>query len=161
MVLMNETINPENVGESRKTHFGAITLFYMNSPEGRKYLVAQNSATQNITFISGAAEEVDAGSLTATAQREVEEELGLAPDTYTLKEIDVRHEFTFGPKKVDRAGDKGSYQVFVAELTDHADEFVHTSELTGVRWLTESEVLEHLTFPDLREVFQNTLQKIV
>jgi len=145
--------------EKEKIFYGAITVFYKKTGEGLLFLIAENTKTGNISFVSGAKEDDDQ-SLEASAQRENIEELGLQPDQYELKKVDVKHEFIFGPNKKERAGHKGSYQVFVSDLTNANFEVSHTAELKNLKWMTEKEVLDSLTFPDVAEVFQKTVDAI-
>ena len=152
-------LNNELHQEKERIYHGAITVFYKRTKEGPLFLIAENTKTGNISFVSGAQENEDQ-SLEASAQRENIEELGLQPDQYELKQIDVKHEFIFGPNKKERAGCKGSYQVFVSDLTNANFEVSHTEELKSLKWMTEKEVLHSLTFPDVAEVFKKTVEAI-
>ncbi len=148
------------MNESKKVFEGAITLFYMDTDRGRQYLVVENAKTGNLTFVSGAKEDEDS-SLKDVALRENREELGIGSTNYELIPTDVRHEFIFGEKKKERAGHRGSYHVFVADMTNaDVTNIAHTDELKSVKWMTEKEVLDILTFPDLKEVFIETIKAI-
>ena len=149
----------EQYQEKEKIFYGAITVFYKTTNEELLFLVAENTKTGNISFVSGAKEDEDQ-SLEESAQRENVEELGLQPDQYELEKVDVRHEFVFGPNKKERAGHKGMYQVFVSDLTNADFEVSHSEELKSLRWMTEKEVLRFLTFPDVAEVFKKTVETI-
>jgi len=155
-----ENPNKEQHQEKEKTFRGAITVFYKKTNEGLLFLIAENTKTGNISFVSGAQEDEDQ-TLEVSAQRENIEELELQPDQYELKKIDVKHEFVFGPNKKERAGHKGSYQVFVSDLTNADFEVSHTEELRSLKWMTEKEVLHSLTFPDVVEVFKKTVDAII
>jgi len=154
-----DKLNIEKNMEQEKIYHGAITIFYKNTNEGLLFLVAENTETGNIFFVSGAQEDEDQ-TLEVSAQRENIEELGLQPNQYELKQTDVKHEFVFGPKKKERSGHKGSYQVFVSDLTNADFKVSRTKELKSLKWMTEKEVLHNLTFPDVKEVFQKTLEVI-
>ncbi len=154
-----ENLNKEQRQEKEKTFYGAITVFYKKTNEGLLFLIAENTKTGNISFVSGTQEDEDQ-LLEVSAQRENIEELGLQPDQYELKKIDVKHEFIFGSNKKERAGHKGSYQVFVSDLTNVNFEVSHTEELKSLKWMTEKEVLHSLTFPDVAEVFKKTVETI-
>ena len=154
-----DELNIEKNMEQEKIYHGAITMFYKKTNKGLLFLVAENTETGNISFVSGAQEDEDQ-TLEISAQRENIEELGLQPDQYELKQIDVKHEFVFGPKKKERAGHEGSYQVFVSDLTNADFKVSHTNELKSVKWMTKEEVLHSLTFPDVKEVFQKTFEVI-
>lgn len=142
--------------EMEKVYQGAIVVFYKDTAGDRQYLVVDNAKTGNKTFVSGAAETVD-GSAIETAQREIEEELGIVSDQYELKATGVTQEFVFGDKKPERAGAKGIYQVFLADVS-HLPEVLHTKELKGVTWLSQSEARDALTFDDLKDVFDQVLE---
>jgi len=151
-------LNLENMNEKEKVYRGAITIFYKRIDGELVFLVAENSKTGNITLISGAEEDIDE-SLESCAQREIEEELGLLPNQYQLKSTNVKHEFVFGSKKPERTGSKGSYQVFLADALK-INEVGHTEELKGIKWMTEKEAIDSLSFPDLKEVFKTAIQEI-
>jgi len=151
--------NKEQHPEKEKTFYGVITVFYKKTNEGLLFLIAENTKTGNISFVSGAQEDEDQ-SLEESAQRENIEELGLQPNQYELKKINISHEFIFGQNKKERAGHKGSYQVFISDLTNADFEVSHTGELKSLKWMTEKEVLDSLTFPDVVEVFKKTVEAI-
>lgn len=154
-----ENSKKEQHQEKEKIFYGAITVFYKKTNEGLLFLIAENTKTGNISFVSGAQEDDDQ-SLEASAQRENIEELGLHPDQYELKKVDVKHEFVFGPNKKERTGHRGLYQVFVSDLTDTDFEVSHTEELKNLKWMTKKEVLNSLTFPDVAEVFKKVVETI-
>jgi hypothetical protein len=127
-----ENPTKEQCPEKEKIFQGTITVFYKKTKEGLLFLVAENTETGNISFVSGAKEDEDQ-SLEDSAQRENTEELGSNPD---------------------------SYQVFISDLTNADFEVSHTEELKSLNWMTEKEVLHSLTFPDMKEVFEKTVKAI-
>ncbi|MGI5825972.1 MAG: NUDIX domain-containing protein [Patescibacteria group bacterium] len=134
---------------------GAIVIFYKGQGVSRKFLVVENAKTGNVTFVSGA-QESDDKDLLQTAQREVKEELGLdlLPEQFITTE--VYHNFVYSTKKPERQGCRGSNKVFMVDTSD-LPEIGHTAELKKLMWLTEKEVAQKLTFPDLREVFKKVI----
>lgn len=154
-----EILHKEQSPENKKIYYWAITVFYKKLDKELLFLIAQNSQTGNISFVSGAQEDEDQ-TLIKTAQRENIEELGLYPEKYKLKQINVKHDFVFGPKKKERAGHKGQYQVFVSDLSNLNQEITHTKELKSIKWLNKKEVILSLTFPDLKELFKKTVEAI-
>ncbi len=146
--------------QREKIYRGAIVLFYRTAPTGeQQYLVVKNTKTGNLTCLSGAEEEGDQ-SLEQTAQREVQEELGVTPDAYQLTPTAQTHDFFFGPQKAERAGHKGLYTVFVADGSSLGDAVAHTGELKAAEWMTKEQIDQTLTFPDLKEVFLKTVAEI-
>ncbi len=150
---------PEQIKEKEKIFRGALTIIYKNIDGEKLFLVVENSKTGNITFVGGAEEKSDKGILETTAWREIKEELNINPDKYILNYTPVTHDFVFGSKKVSRAGCKGCYQVFTADISN-IPEINHTTELKGLKWMTANEVLSTLTFEDLKEVFKNIIKTI-
>lgn len=138
---------------------GCIGVFYRKNNELLEFLVVENSAKGNITFVSGAKEDEDNSEI-ETMRRETEEELGIKTDNINFRPTGVRHEFIFGPNKKDRDGLSGSYQVFIADVTGVSDQISHTKELKSIKWLNKDEVLQTLSFPDLKEVFLEVLNEI-
>lgn len=131
---------------------GGIAILYRQGASGREFLVVENAKTGNISFVSGSQEDSDT-STEEGMRRELEEELGVSRAAIALQPTGVRHEFVFGPNKPERAGHPGSYQVFLADVTQMSDSIAHTKELRNIRWLRKEEVAETLSFPDLRDVF--------
>jgi len=145
--------------EKEKVFRGAIVIFHKKIDGQTHYLVVENAETHNITFISGGEEEIDDNNLEQTAKREIKEELNLNSDQYVLKPTDIKQEFVYGAKKVERAGYKGSNQVFMAELLD-IETINHTNDLGETKWMTAEQVLSSLTFDDLKEVFRKIIKVI-
>jgi 8-oxo-dGTP pyrophosphatase MutT (NUDIX family) len=135
-----------------KIYFGGIAILYARENGELKFLVVENAETKNITFVSGAKEDIDS-SETDTMNREIVEELGLNTDNIKLEDTGVKQEFVFGPKKKERAGHKGSYTVFLGDVSDISSQISHTKELSGIKWMSKEEVLNRLTFPDLKDIF--------
>lgn len=155
---MND-LHEKNNSAKEKVYFGAITIFYKQTATGPRFLIAQNKGTGITSFVSGAQEDEDQ-SLEETARRENLEELGLDPTSYTLTETDVKHEFVFGPQKKERAGCRGSYHVFVSDLTHSHVEISPTKELNNAQWMTQQEANDALSFPDVKEVFDKSIKAI-
>jgi len=144
--------------EKEKVYHGAIIILHKTVERKQLYAVVENSETGNITFISGAQEEEDS-SIKDTAFREIGEELkGIDVEQIDLVSTGVKHKFEFGAKKKERKGVKGSYEVFTADVSSLGDEIKPTEELKSVKWMTEEEALESLTFPDLKEVFEEVIK---
>jgi 8-oxo-dGTP pyrophosphatase MutT (NUDIX family) len=142
-----------------KIYLGGIALLYTRENGGLKFLVVENAETKNITFVSGAKEDSDS-SETDTMYRELKEELGLNYSDVDLDTTDIKQEFIFGPKKKERAGHKGSYTVFMGDATKISSNISYTKELSGIKWMTKEEVLNRLTFPDLKEIFLKATENL-
>lgn len=148
----------ENDIEKEKVYLGGIEIIYTKENNEIKFLVAENSVTKNISFVSGAKEDTD-NSVSDAMYRELQEELG-SSDDIKLEPTNVKHDFVFGPKKKERAGHKGSYSVFLADVTGNSSNISHTAELSNMKWLTKEEVLKNLTFDDVKEVFLKATQNL-
>ncbi|MEK7203188.1 MAG: NUDIX domain-containing protein, partial [Patescibacteria group bacterium] len=139
----------------KKPTQGIIAIFYKKENNKKLYLVIKNTDTGNITFVAGKKNPADK-SLLETAKREIKEELGLNPNQYQLIPTKQKHEFIFSSKKSERVGQPASYNVYLinaAKLNIN-----HTKELSWIKWLTKSEVLKSLTFPDLKTVFKKSIK---
>ncbi len=156
MISMEKDTN--NFEPTEKTYRGGIAILYRKNGGLLQFLVVQNSGTGNITFVSGAKEESDRSEMDAL-NRELQEELELS-EAVELQQTEVRHEFVFGPKKKDRAGSHGSYQVFLADVSGISDSITHTEELREIKWLSKDEVLDTLSFSDLKEVFIKAIENL-
>lgn len=140
------------------TYLWAITIFVKKDWDTSKFLLVENTKTGNISFVSGAMEPKD-NDLLATARREIKEELNIDPTTYELIPTTVKHEFIFGENKKERAWQAWSYQVFWANW-GNIWAIHHTAELKSAIWLSKEEVLQALTFEDLKEVLEKATQEI-
>lgn len=132
-----------------KIYFGAVIILYQKHGQEKLYIVVENK-TGKITFPAGAQEGQDK-SLFETAQREINEELGLTPEDYVLQPTDISYEFTFGEQKKERAGAKGIYTIFMGMIKPEIS-VKATSELKSIRLMTAVEAIKVLSFDDLREV---------
>ena len=142
-----------------KKYNGAIAILYKRNDGKINFLLNENKKNGNFTLISGAKEEFDK-SLEDTAIREIKEELNLNPTDYILIPTAVKHEFIFGPNKPEREGQKGSYSVFLADVTDYSGKITHKEENRQVVWMIKSEATKKISFDDLREVFKKACEKI-
>ena len=156
---LTQTKTSQKQEYKEKIYEGAITIFYKKMNQELLFLVVKNSKTENISFVSGAKENFDENVI-KSAQRENKEELDLDPEQYTLEKVEVKHEFIFDEKKKERAGKRGSYQVFVSDLTNADFDIKYTEELKSVKWMTEKDVLDSLSFLDLKEVFLNAVKNL-
>ncbi len=136
---------------SAKIYKGAVVVFYQIKTGQPLFLVVQNTKTSNITFVAGAKEDYD-DSLLVTAEREIKEELDFAKDQYQLISTEIKYEFIFGLQKKERAVATGYYQVFLGKFYNQPEIF-YTPELKSVNWLSADQVLENLTFQDLKDIF--------
>ena len=78
---------------------------------------------------------------------------------YKLYPTTITHDFVFDAKKKERAGRRGSYQVFLSDVSD-ISEIAHTNELKSAKWMTKKEVLNSLSFQDLKDVFEKAANEI-
>ncbi len=143
-----------------KVFFGGLVILYRKNNDYLEFLVVENSKTKNITFVGGAKEDND-NSVIDGINREIYEELGLQPTLIKLRLTKTRHEFIFGGKKEERVGHRGSYQVFLADVTIISNSITHTKELRSIKWLKKNEVLDSLSFPDLKDVFLKATKNLV
>lgn len=137
---------------------GVVVIFHKTNGAEPQFLVVENAKTGNVSFVSGAKEDIDT-SLEATAEREIQEELGLIKDQYALTSTPISYEFVFGPQKPERTGAQAEYHVFLASLIDD-NTVPYTQELTSAKWMTASETISALSFPDLRTVFEKIRELI-
>lgn len=153
---MEEIKNNEK--DTKETVYWAITIFCKKDREKVQYLVVKNTETWNISFVSGGKEYKDK-NLLDTARREIKEELNIDPKEYTLIPTSIKHEFVFWEKKKERAGKNGSYQVFWADGSK-LGAIHHTEQLSKTTRMTKEDVLETLTFEDVKEVFERATWEI-
>ena len=152
-----ENINRKDY-ENQDTIHWAIVIFYKKEWDIDKYLVVQNKETGNISFVSWA-KKIQDNNLMETAQREIKEELNINPERYNLIPTTVTQEFVFWPKKKERAWKKAIYHVFWANWSQ-LWLIVTTKELTSAVWMTKQDVLNTLTFDDVKDIFEKATKEI-
>jgi len=148
------------MNSKEKIFLGSIGLIYRKKDGQLEFLVVENTKTKNITFVAGAKEEND-NLLIDTVKREIKEELGWSTEKMKFEPTEVKHEFIFGPNKKERAGHPGSYQVFLIDSTNTENKNSFTEELKNIKWLSKNQVMDALTFPDLKEVFQKATNNLL
>ncbi len=146
--------------EKEQVFLGSIGILYRRISGGLEFLIVENSGTKNISFVSGAKEENDATE-EDTLRREIKEELGLDGGGLEFQATTTRHEFVFGPQKKERAGQQGSYGVFLVDATRVDGPISHTQELRKIQWLDRGQVMNSLSFQDLKEVFEKATKDLV
>ncbi|MBP6945320.1 NUDIX hydrolase [Patescibacteria group bacterium] len=153
-------MNHEQKAEKEPIYKGALIIFYRLEQDNEpRFLVVKNTKTDNITFVGGAKDDTDS-TVEVAAQRETQEELGIKPEEYYLIPTQQKHAFIFGPQKPERAGCRGSYNVYLADGSSFEKNLKHSSDLKSATWMTRAEVEQALTFPDLKEVFLKTIAEI-
>ncbi len=141
--------------ENKKIFKGALIIFYQKVDGKTLFLVVENAKTGNVSFVGGAQEGDE--SMENCAKREIKEELNLDANQYGLKVTDLKHEFVFNKKKVERVGCRGSYQIFLAEFLERG-KIEYTNELKKIEWMGKEKVLNSLTFPELKELFEQVIK---
>lgn len=133
---------------------GVIGIVFQRSNPIR-YVLISNQGTGNITFPGGGKEDGETFSV-QSLEREVKEETGLLPFEYKIIKTPIVHEFVYGPKKNERAGQTARQPVYLVE-TSRVD--LKPEDLDSVidGWYTAEEVIEKLTFLDSKELFQKAI----
>jgi len=134
---------------------GVIILAYKTDP--LRILLIKNKQTGNITPIAGALEKGE--NLKDAAVRELREEVGWTVDPNQFKKTDIKHVFSYGSQKKDRAGDKGENAVLLLNADD-LSEAKETKDAKSARWLTPGEALKRISFEDLKNVITKSIEYI-
>jgi 8-oxo-dGTP pyrophosphatase MutT (NUDIX family) len=127
---------------------GVIGLVYNKST--KKYLLINNKGTKNTTFPAGKKEKNE--TLKQTIARELKEEIGLSPSEYKLVKTPIIHKFVYNSKKVKRNGQATKQIVYLIE-TSKTHLTPEDSEIEIKGWFNKKQVLEKLTFFDLKKLF--------
>ena len=129
---------------------GIIGIVYQKS-NPKRYLLIHNQRTGNISFPAGGRENNETRE--QTLKREIKEETGLLLEDYKIIETDIIYEFIYNEKKTERAGQTARQPVYLIE-TDKIDSVPEDPDAKVLGWFTAEEVLEKLTFSDIRELFR-------
>ena len=122
------------------------------------FVLIHNQGTGNITFPAGGRERGETSGR-QSLEREIREETGLLPSEYKIIETPIIHEFTYGSKKNERAGQKAVQLVYLIE-TEKKDLHPEDSDSKIDGWYTADEVLERLTFSDSKELFKKATRSL-
>lgn len=143
-----------------KTYYGAITIFYKKETINKfLFLINKNLKNGNYSLIGGTKNRTDT-SLKQTAKRENKEELGISPKIYKLISTKVRHKFIFSNNKPQRQGQKGSYLIFLADLSNLIQDIRHKEKLRRIEWVSKKEAINKISFDDLKEVFKQATDSL-
>ncbi len=145
---------------SNKIIRGVSIIFYKDIGGQRLYLTIFNTKTNNVSITSGAEDEEDGGDLFRTANREIKEELNINPDEYILHPTGIINSFIFDKYKTEREGCQAEYYVFYADISSIKREIYQMEEAKYIKWLSESEIINLLTFPNQTQVFLDTIKLI-
>lgn len=136
---------------------GVIAIVYKKK-EPLKFLLIKNIRSGNITFPAGGCKEGEK-FITQTLKRELREETGLLPNNYKIVRTPIVYEFTYNKNKKSRKGSKSMQPIFLIQTikTDLTPVDPDT-EILG--WFIKEEVLQMLSFDDLKPFFIKTLKYI-
>lgn len=111
-------------------------------------------------FVGGAQDEEDK-TLRNTAVREIQEEINLTENSYTLTETPITYEFVHTDPKSNRYKKKGVLHAFIARYNE-SEAINLNPELLQYKWLTKEDVFKYIadSYPYLAEVFQKVIDSI-
>jgi uncharacterized protein YqfB (UPF0267 family) len=124
----------------------------------RSFLITQESSGS--FTIPGGAKDLEDVDLLSALQRELNEELGLLPEEYSVKDLGIQKEYENlykNPQSV-RFGKDTVIHLFA--VTDLKKQPVPGNEIKDVVWLTEEEALNSFNGPHMKELFELALKAI-
>lgn len=136
-----------------KTWRGTIVVAYKTKPT--RILLIENKGSGKITSPGGAIE--DREDELIAAAREIKEEVGWDIQPSMLVKTGIKHEFTYGPNKPERAGDSASNQIFLLNA-DSLTEPKETNDAKNPKWFEANEGIERMSFKDVSLLIKKALE---
>ena len=127
--------------------------------EGDKTLFLLTEEDSGSITIPGGCKDVEDVDLQAVLQRELQEELGLHPDDYFIKDTGVQKEYENlynGNPNSERFGKKTIIYMYI--VSNLKKEPTPSAEIKGVFWYTKEEALKAFNRPHMRELFELALK---
>lgn len=136
-----------------KKFTGIIGIVYQKG-NPNEYLLIQNVSTGNISFPAGGRENNE--TIEQTLEREIRQETGLKHEDYKIVTTNIVYEFVYNKKKTERVGQTARQPVYFLE-TEKTDLAPEDSDAKILGWFTAKEVLERLTFSEIKELFRKII----
>ncbi len=129
--------------------------------ENNKVLFLLTKEDSGSITIPGGCKDLEDADLKVALQRELQEELGLYPDDYSLKDVGVQKEYDNlynGNPDSERFGKKTIIYMYV--ISDLKKEPIPSAEIKGISWYTKEEALNSFNRPHMKELFELALETI-
>ena len=116
--------------------------------------------TSGSITIPGGCKDVEDIDLLTTINRELQEELGLNPEDYSVKDAGIQKEYEnlYKDPQSERFEKKTIIYIFI--VSDLKKEPIPSSEIKSISWLTKEDALAAFSAPHMKELFQLVVDKI-
>ncbi|MFA7253034.1 MAG: NUDIX domain-containing protein [Patescibacteria group bacterium] len=136
---------------------GAEAIVYRDKDVKREFLMVKQKISGNISFVGGMTEEIDRNT-DDTIVREIDEELNLNPDQYSISDTGIINDFVYGNHPT-RAGRRIRKNVYLVKVNDNADVSPNLEEVRDAFWVEEEEALKVIWLGVL-DIFEEVIKKI-
>ena len=146
------------IDTSNNTIRTANAIIYRIEDNNPLFLLAQENDSS--WGLPGGAKEVEDTSMSATLQRELQEELGLESSDYEIIDLSIQREFEYDHFQSSRFGKHGIVRFFLVRLVNQVD-ITQSAELAGAKWFPLHEAEEKFSFSHIRDGFKEVSNQVV
>lgn len=126
--------------------------------EGGFRLVLLEHRSDGSWVFPGNARPVTTPDLLASLARDLQHELGLTPDSYTVTEVDIRESFRYEhPEQTELFGKDGILHLFLVTFTGR-EPIVPGAGILEVEWFEPDDVATKLTYDSSRRAYLRALE---
>jgi very-short-patch-repair endonuclease/8-oxo-dGTP pyrophosphatase MutT (NUDIX family) len=128
--------------------------------EGGKIFFLLTQEPSGSFTIPGGCKDLGDVDLPSALRRELQEELGLKPEDYSMANTDIQKEYEnlYKDPQSERFEKKTIIYIFI--VSDLKKEPIPSSEIKSISWLTKEDALAAFSAPHMKELFQLVVDKI-
>lgn len=126
--------------------------------DGGSHLVLLEHRSDGSWVFPGNARPVATPDLLASLARDLQHELGLTPDSYTVTEVDIRESFRYEhPGQTELFGKDGILHLFLVEYNG-SEPIVPGRDVLETGWVEPDDVAPKLTYDSSRRAFLRAVE---
>lgn len=126
------------------------TKAVLHNGEGKLFLLVQEP--DGTWGLPGGAKDVEDIDISAALRRELQEELSLEADEYSISDPKITTEFLYGQQGSERFGMKGFNNFFIVEV-NNIDGIKKEEKLLAIKWFDAEEASQKLEHEAMRQGF--------
>ncbi len=131
------------------------TKAVLHNGEGKFFLLVREP--DGTWGLPGGAKDVEDADISAALRRELQEELSLEPDEYSVFDPKIATEFLYGQQGSERIGMKGFNNFFLVEVKDISG-IRKEKKLLEIGWFRADEALQKLEHDAMKRGFDSLVK---